>query len=329
MIPAASSSPSAASASASPGVSILIPTHNRAAILARTLESLAQIALPPSTSVELIIIANACTDDTKAVVAAHAARLPFPVRCFAEPTPGLSVARNRAVAEAKHDLLIFLDDDVQLDPRWLLAHLALFDEHGADVTTGRIDLWFEEAPDPGWLSPGMKTVLGHFDLGPGVFPPPQHEIRGGNFGFRRAVFAQAGPFSTALGRTGAAGLLAGEEALFSQRAAAAGFSCLYSNAAAIRHWVPAKRLDPAYLARASAGSVYSIERLREQVSAMSVLRSLVGGCVRVIGHTLVMAISALSGNAPRRITSLVQRSVGWAQLRGVIDRVRLGPITRT
>lgn len=297
--------------------------------MARTLDSIAQIALPQSTRVELVVIANACTDNTESVIAAHAPQLPFPVRSFAEPTPGLSVARNRAVAEANHDLLIFLDDDVQLEPHWLLAHLALFEAHGADVTTGRIDLWFEEAPDPGWLSPGMKTVLGHFDLGPGVSSPPQHEIRGGNFGFRRAVFAKAGPFSTALGRTGGAGLLAGEEALFSQRAAVAGFQILYSADAAIRHWVPAKRLDPAYLARASAGSVYSIERLRERISIKSVLRSLVGGCVRVIGHTLLMAASALTGNAPRGITSRVQRSVGRAQLRGVIDRVRLGPIART
>ena len=34
------------------GVSILIPTHNRAAILAQTLESLSQLKLPPNASVE-------------------------------------------------------------------------------------------------------------------------------------------------------------------------------------------------------------------------------------------------------------------------------------
>lgn len=310
---------------ARPGISILIPTHNRAAILARTLDSLRTLRLPPDMPVELVVVANACADNTELVIAETAPRLPFPIRCVIEPVPGLSVARNRAVAAAAHDLLIFLDDDVRVAPDWLLAHHDLFMNHRADVTTGRIDLWWEETKDPGWLSRGMATILGHFDLGPGVLEPPGHEVRGGNFGFRREVFEKAGPFSPALGRAGTQ-LLGGEESLFSQRAVKAGAKVLYSGAAAIEHWVPAQRVTPEYFARASRGAAYSIERMRDRFPPTAAARSIVMGLTRCAGHALLAPVFALAGNRTRAIRSRVQRAVGAGQFRGAIDRLRFGPL---
>src|ERR1043165_7782257 len=46
-----------------PAVSILIPTHNRCAMLIRTMESLREIRLPGDASLELIVVANGCTDE--------------------------------------------------------------------------------------------------------------------------------------------------------------------------------------------------------------------------------------------------------------------------
>lgn len=317
------------SASSPPnGVSILIPTHNRAAILARTLESLAALSIPAGARAEVVVVANACTDNTEAVVAAHASRLAMPLRCIAEPTPGLSVARNRAVAEARHDLLVFLDDDVRVDPGLLVAHLSLFAEHGADLTAGRVALWWEEAADPGWLSAGMQTALGQYDLGPGIVPVPSGEVRGCNFGFRRSVFDKVGPFHAALGRTGA-GLLAGEEVFFSSAAIRAGFRCVYSGAAAIEHWVPARRVDPAYLANVSAGSAYSIELLRPRSTPITVARSVIMGLMRVVGYSILAPLAMAAGQKSRAIYARVQRAVGIGQIRGVLARVRNGPLAKT
>ena len=43
-------------------------------------------------------------------MAKHAAALPL--RLVHEPTPGLSNARNRGIAEARGDLVLWTDDDV-------------------------------------------------------------------------------------------------------------------------------------------------------------------------------------------------------------------------
>src|SRR5271163_1582976 len=98
------------------GLSILICTHNRSRLLHRTLESLSQMHVVPGLNVETVVVANACTDDTEAVVGRWQGKLHGPLRCIIEPTPGLSVARNRALAGPMHELVAFLDDDVFVDP---------------------------------------------------------------------------------------------------------------------------------------------------------------------------------------------------------------------
>ena len=80
-------------------VSILIPTHNRAEVLRQTLGSFSGLCIPASLDVELVVVANACTDSTVDVCRGSIAGLPIPARYVEEPQAGLSVARNRAIAE--------------------------------------------------------------------------------------------------------------------------------------------------------------------------------------------------------------------------------------
>ena len=75
------------------GISILIPTHNRVDLLERTLESLSLAAIPENVDIELVIVANRCTDDTVAKCHEWLARLPLSSRCVEEPLAGLNPAR--------------------------------------------------------------------------------------------------------------------------------------------------------------------------------------------------------------------------------------------
>lgn len=86
------------------GVSILIPTHNRAAILAQTLESLRQMEMPPGVPVEVVVVANGCTDDTVQQAHAMFARMSIDCQCVIEPRGNLNIARNVAVANSRYDL---------------------------------------------------------------------------------------------------------------------------------------------------------------------------------------------------------------------------------
>lgn len=85
--------------------SIVIPTHNRAYILKRPIESvLAQTA----SDWELIVVDDGSTDDTKAVVESFADPRIGYVR---QQNAGPSAARNNGMNRAKGDIVVYLDSD--------------------------------------------------------------------------------------------------------------------------------------------------------------------------------------------------------------------------
>ncbi|MFN7020435.1 MAG: glycosyltransferase [Phycisphaerales bacterium] len=239
------------------GVSILIAAHNRCELLAQTLDSLASLRLP-QLPIECVLVANACTDDTEGVVRRAAAKFPFALRAVAEPRRGVSFARNRAVAEARHDLLIFIDSDCRADPDWLLEHLRMYTERGedaADLVTGRIELWWEDSPTPDWLSPSMLEALGQHRFSEAPVQLREPRAYAANFSFRRdvarAVAGEGEPFRTDVGRSGATGRLAHEETVFARRAMELGFRFWWTPAAVVHHWVPRSSVSDAFFGRSA------------------------------------------------------------------------------
>ncbi len=106
-------------------VSIIICTCNRAALMRRTLDSMRSLAIPRGVTWEIVVVNNNSTDDTAAVLASFAERLPL--TCVFEPVPGLSRSRNRGVAASSGDLLLFTDDDVLVEPGWVRRNQAVLD----------------------------------------------------------------------------------------------------------------------------------------------------------------------------------------------------------
>ena len=98
-----------------PEFSIVLCTRNRAELLAHALASL-QLIDYPKEQVELVLVDNGSTDATREVVENSAVRFPFAVRYVYEVEPGLSVARNRGISEARGRFLLFTDDDQLVDP---------------------------------------------------------------------------------------------------------------------------------------------------------------------------------------------------------------------
>jgi glycosyltransferase involved in cell wall biosynthesis len=94
-------------------ISVIIPTHNRAPLLTRALNSvLAQTHAP----LEIILVDDGSTDETPQLAADH-----FPqVRYIFQPNRGVSAARNRGMEAASGEWLAFLDSDDE----WLPDKLA-------------------------------------------------------------------------------------------------------------------------------------------------------------------------------------------------------------
>lgn len=99
-----------------PSVSIVIPTHNRASLLAMAIES----ALAQTHPVEVIVVDDGSTDNTRAVVEEYGAA----VRYVRTPNGGAGGARNLGTAEARGEFIAFLDDDDLLLPSSIACRVA-------------------------------------------------------------------------------------------------------------------------------------------------------------------------------------------------------------
>lgn len=137
-------------------ISVVICTRNRAASLERTLASLEACTAPP-VDWEVIVVDNGGTDDTKDVVSSFEGRLP--VHYTYEGNAGLSNARNHGVKTATGDYILWTDDDVTVDPGWLVAYADTFAKNpDAALFAGRIDAVLEE-PSPPWFVRGKASLV--------------------------------------------------------------------------------------------------------------------------------------------------------------------------
>src|SRR5690606_8376837 len=101
-------------------LTVLICTKNRAPLLRQTLQGLSKIETPADLAWDVLVVDNASTDDTADLLKSLTSKTTFPFRWVTEPTAGLSAARNRAMAECRADYALFTDDDVQVEPDWIV-----------------------------------------------------------------------------------------------------------------------------------------------------------------------------------------------------------------
>lgn len=102
---------------------------------------------------EILVLDNNSTDGTKAVV--HHYQTQWSANCQLrycfEPEQGLAIARQRAVEEARGNLIGFLDDDNIPDSDWVAQAYAFGQAHPqAGAYGSRIRGQFEVTPPPGF-----------------------------------------------------------------------------------------------------------------------------------------------------------------------------------
>ena len=119
-------------------VSLIICTRNRSAILRQTLDAVATMHVPDVVRYEVIVVDNASTDGTKAIVEAAVMRLP--VRYLRESRPGLGRARNTGLSNALGRLIFITDDDCIVSPNWLETGFRLLANNPRQLIGGRVNL---------------------------------------------------------------------------------------------------------------------------------------------------------------------------------------------
>jgi glycosyltransferase involved in cell wall biosynthesis len=231
-------------------LSVIIPTRNRSRRVADLLDSLARQESAPF-EWEVIVVDNASTDDTAAVVQQKSQTLSIRIWYVLETRPGLHQGRHRGAREAQGDYVGYLDDDMLLEPTWIHGVQRVV-QGQADAVVGRIlPKW--EAEPPEWLlamAPnGIFTYLGLLDLGDIAKPVDSGMVFGGNcFLPRKSVFNLGGFCPDGM----PAELLRyrgdGENGLM-KRFKQAGLNAYYEPRATAYHVISADRLTVEYLCK--------------------------------------------------------------------------------
>jgi glycosyltransferase involved in cell wall biosynthesis len=174
--------------------SVLVCTRNRAGELRETLATI--LADGSTVEREVVVVDNGSSDGTAEVARS------FGVRYAHEPRTGIANARNRAVHEARGEILLFADDDVSVSSGWADALVAGFDTPDVVAVAGRVlPAW--PGPVPKWLDGPQSTMLSGIDFGaePRVLEAAE-EPPSMNLGLRADALAAIGGFEPRLGHSG-------------------------------------------------------------------------------------------------------------------------------
>ncbi|HET7697249.1 MAG TPA: glycosyltransferase family 2 protein [Vicinamibacterales bacterium] len=230
---------------------VLVPTHNRAALLERCVRSLIDADPSPYLDVHITVVCNACTDGSADIVRDLQAQFPGRISLVVERRQGKSKALNAGIASTSGDLVGMVDDDEQVDRRWLQVAGEAFRDPAVEFIGGPyIPVW--GAPPPEWIPAEYMAALGAVDNGPHRrrfdrdFPG---QLMGGNAIIRRSTLEQVGPYAEHLGPGAHARLFSCEDEDMYLRLIERGARGEYLPGLVIYHYIPAVRLSREYYRR--------------------------------------------------------------------------------
>lgn len=241
-----------------PEITAVICTYNRYDLLAKAVESLERQTLAKP-RFEVMIV-----DNSPDLARAEASKVGYDrdgfVNYIIERTPGLSNARNVALAACRSPYISYLDDDAIAHPAWLEKVLEGFRafEGQAGVVGGRINpIW--AAPRPPWLPDSLLGCLTVVDWGgPLRIAAPHEWVAGANVSFLTVPLREMGGFPTNLGRVGAGNiLLSNEEIQVLNEMDKRGLKVIYAPEAEVDHLVDIRRLDQAWIRKRMAWQAVS------------------------------------------------------------------------
>ncbi|ALS20722.1 MULTISPECIES: glycosyltransferase [Paenibacillus] len=257
-------------------VTVAICTFNRAEYLEKTINSVL-VQSYPDTEYEILIIDNNSTD--------HTAQLVMPivekehhVRYVLEVNKGLSYARNRAIAEAKGEFILFLDDDATACQDWIRHILDCFQDEKVACVGGKINPVWEKSV-PTWLPERYYSLYTILDYSDKVTEMDHNSIPfGANVAFRKDVLKKYGCFRTDLGRVGN-NLLSGEESELIRKIRK-DYIIMYTPYAFVNHTIASNRINKKwFLRRLYWQGVSDVIRVEKKLKR---LKFFIGSNIRIV-----------------------------------------------
>ena len=177
-----------------PFVTFIVCTRDRLRTLAACIRSI-ETACNGNSRItsELVVVDNGSTDGTSAELRRIAAASKVRIILVGEPRPGLAAARNAGMARARGRILVFIDDDCEIDRTYLRdleRHYATGDQRV--IRGGRVELG-NACDQPFTIKRSNTAARLSRDVHPGGF------VLGCNMTMHREVAALIGHFDERFG----------------------------------------------------------------------------------------------------------------------------------
>ena len=199
-------------------ISAVLPTYRRGEVLLDTVRDMLALKDGPD---EILLIDQ--TEDVPDPIAAVLQRWQDDgrIRWIRQSPPSIPRAMNRGLLDARHDVVLYLDDDIKPWPQLVSAHRAAHADAPGGVVAGRVLQPWHQDDEP--------DVPGRFSF---AQPSPAwvDEFMGGNVSMDRALALRVGGFDACF-----EAVAYRFEAEMAHRLRAAGARIRYAPQAAIRH----------------------------------------------------------------------------------------------
>ena len=230
------------------GVTIIICCYNS---VKRLPETIRHISLQKNTEDipwEILLIDNASTDNTSEVAnnlcEQYLKHVPFSI--IYEDNPGLASARKRGINEAKHEFLLFCDDDNWLYPDYVAIGFHLLKNNSKIGVLGGQGVGEYESHPPQWfLDHTMNFAIGKQANASGNLTSTRGWVFGAGFFNRKSLLKQLEASNFIFLLTGRKGnvLSTGEDKELCFVIREMGYQIFYDEKLMFKHYMPVERFN--------------------------------------------------------------------------------------
>ncbi|WP_370677008.1 glycosyltransferase family 2 protein [Pleomorphomonas sp. PLEO] len=284
-------------------IGIMVCTAQRPRMLRDCVESLLAQQLADDWQVEVCVVENDATPNSRGVVETMPTSSPVKVRYYQEPRRGIPFARNKTLEVGLangYDWIVLIDDDERADPTWLACLMRTAIEHGADVVSGPVRRSYE-APPPKWWKL-LKPIVGPAGM-------PLDEAPTNNTLLSAKLIRPDGGalrFAEAL-------TFGYEDIDFFSRAYKLGFRIVWSPDAFVEETIPASRVQPERL----------IARVHSTAAAQVLAAKIRHGDVPTVAKFALKGIRRLVSGAFQCALFWPGKGLGWEKPTNSYYRGRL------
>jgi len=225
--------------------SIIIPTFgNRSEYLWDTMRS-TQNQDFSAPLFEILVVDNSPQSSALSLVEKANRDGKHPVRYVRENNLGLHFARHAGARAALGEIVVYVDDDVLMNPDWLKFIVEPFRDPRVGATGGKIIVQFD-GDVPNWVSQFNLGLFGQLDYGKEqINLKPTQDVFGANMAVRKSVLFEVKGFNPdGIGNKKLIWMRGDGECGLNAKIYESGYSIVYIPEAWIYHRISAQRLTP-------------------------------------------------------------------------------------